>query len=74
MPQRLRQIHPSVIAHDDVFAQDTDDDVWLEAAGENDWVVLTRDDKIRFTPGARQKILDGGVRMLSPPSNGRDDR
>lgn len=71
VPQRLRQLHPHVIAHDEVFAQDTDDDVWLEAAGRNGWVVLTRDDKIRYTAGARNKILDGGVRcfLLHPTTD-----
>jgi hypothetical protein len=34
-------------AHDDLFAQDTDDDVWLAEVGRRRMVVLTKDDKIR---------------------------
>jgi len=33
-----------VIAHDDVFARDTDDEVWLRQAGRRRWVVLMKDD------------------------------
>src|ERR671919_943148 len=41
VPAMLRSLHPVVIAHDDVFPQDVDDDVWLREAGRRGWVVLT---------------------------------
>jgi len=50
-----------VIAHDDVFDQDTDDDVWLAEAGRCGWIVLTRDDRIRYRPAEQQAILDAGI-------------
>jgi hypothetical protein len=61
VPSRLRQIHTPVIAHDDVFDQDTDDEVWLLEAGRRGWIVLTRDDRIRYHPGEQQVLLGAGV-------------
>jgi hypothetical protein len=71
VPGALRQIHPVVFAHDDVFPQDTADDVWLEAAGRNDWVVLMRDDRIRYRPAEQAAVLSSGVRCfcLNPSKN-----
>jgi hypothetical protein len=57
----LREVHPSVIAHDDVFAQDTDDEVWLAEAGRRGWVVLMKDDRVRYRPGERAMVLSAGV-------------
>lgn len=64
MPERLRQIHPGVIAHDDVFGMDTDDEVWLRDAGSRGWIVLTKDDRIRYRPGERDAILDASIRCF----------
>ena len=36
--------------HDDHFKRDEVDQVWLEAAGTNGWVVLTKDQKLRYRP------------------------
>ena len=46
VPARLRLLLPVVHAHDELFAQDVDDEVWLRTAGERGWIVLTRDDRI----------------------------
>lgn len=61
MPDRLRQIHPHVIAHDDLFAQDTDDVIWLREAGRRGWVVLMKDDHIRYRPGEQRAVIEAGV-------------
>jgi hypothetical protein len=53
-----------VIAHDDVFAQDTDDEVWLRKAGRQGWVVLTKDEKIRRKPGEQVAIREAGARCF----------
>jgi hypothetical protein len=50
-----------VVAHDEVFGPDTDDEVWLAEAGRNRWIVPTRDDGIRYRPGAQQVVLQAGV-------------
>jgi predicted nuclease of predicted toxin-antitoxin system len=36
--------------HDDHFARDEEDRVWLRSAGERGWVVLTKDQKLRYRP------------------------
>jgi hypothetical protein len=53
-----------VIAHDDVFAQDTDDEVWLREAGRRGWIVLTKDEKIRRKPGEQIAIVGSGARCF----------
>lgn len=71
MPARLRSLHPVVIAHDDMFSQDVDDEVWLREAGRRGWVVLTRDDKIRYRPGEQQASTEAGTAVLClNPSKG----
>ncbi len=37
---------------------------WLATAGERDWIVLTRDKRIRTRPWERQAFLDAGVRVF----------
>ena len=61
VPSRLRDFHPVVIAHDDVFPQDTDDEVWLAEAGRRRWVVLMKDDRIRYRPGEQRAVLQAGL-------------
>jgi hypothetical protein len=64
VPNRLRQIHPEVIAHDDLFAIDTPDEVWLREAGARGWIVLMKDDRIRYRPGEQRAVLESGVRCF----------
>ena len=71
VPHRLRQVHSAVIAHDDVFAQDTDDEVWLRKAGERGWVVLSRDDRIRYRPAEQRALIEAGTAVFClNPSKG----
>ena len=64
IPDRLRQVHASVIAHDDVFPQDTDDEVWLSEAGRQRWIVLTKDERIGRKPGEQVAIVRSGARCF----------
>ena len=64
VPDRLREVHPNVIAHDDVFQQDTDDEVWLREAGRRGWIVLTKDERIRRKPGEQIAIVTSGARCF----------
>lgn len=64
VPERLRSVHPRVIAHDDVFPQDTDDHVWLREAGRKGWIVLMRDDRIRYRPQEQRALIDAGARCF----------
>ena len=43
------------------FRHDTPDPVWLSEAGLNDWLVVTRDKKIRTRPGELQAITQNNV-------------
>ena len=61
MPERLRQLHSRVIAHDEIFPPDTTDEEWLRAAGEARWIVFMKEDRIRYRAGERQVILETGV-------------
>jgi hypothetical protein len=40
----------SVEIHDDHFARDEEDRVWLRSVGERGWVVLTKDQRLRYRP------------------------
>jgi hypothetical protein len=39
----------------------TPDPVWLARAGQEGWLVVTRDHNIRYRPGERRAILEYGV-------------
>lgn len=39
-----------VETHDDYFARDEEDRIWLQTVGERGWVVLTKDQKLRYRP------------------------
>lgn len=57
----LRQAGADVRAHDDLFAQDTDDAVWLTDVGERGWIVLTKDVVIRRDSLQRRVLLSAQV-------------
>jgi len=50
--------------HDDHFTQDAKDEEWLQVAGEKGWIVITRDERIRYRAAARQVIRRAKVRMF----------
>jgi hypothetical protein len=64
VPDALRGAGVRVETHDDHFPQGTPDDVWLRAAGARGWVVLTRDDRIRYRPRERAALIEAGVRAF----------
>ena len=43
------------------FVHDTPDPEWLAEAGQQGWVVVTRDKKIRTRPAERRAIIDNNV-------------
>lgn len=45
-------------------AQRLADEVWLRDAGENGWIVLTKDHAIRRRPAERDAINDAAVRVF----------
>lgn len=44
--------------------ESTQDVQWLKTAGENDWVVLKRDKRIRTRPGERKALIEAGLRTF----------
>jgi predicted nuclease of predicted toxin-antitoxin system len=51
-PLRTELINSGVVVkiHDDHFAKDEQDRVWLKEVGERGWVVLTKDHRLRYRP------------------------
>lgn len=64
----LRAAGLQVLSMADVYgekaAQLLADEVWLRDAGENDWVVLTKDDAIRRRPAERDALTAAEVRVF----------
>jgi len=57
IPQALQLLGVDAIAHDDRFGPRTPDDVWLAAAGQRGWTVVTKDDRIRFNQAERVALV-----------------
>jgi PIN like domain len=64
----LRAAGLQVLSMADVYgeaaAQLLADEIWLWDAGENDWVVLTKDDAIRRRPAERDALTEAEVRVF----------
>jgi uncharacterized protein with PIN domain len=60
----LREADLKVEVHDDHFAQDAPDPEWLSAAGRNNWIVITRDERIRYRAAEKQAIRRAKVRAF----------
>lgn len=43
--------------HDDHFAPDTPDTVWIEAVAKRGWVILTVDKRIRYNPPEKKAFI-----------------
>jgi len=60
----LRTAGLHVEIHDDHFAQDALDPEWLTAVGERNWIVVTRDERIRYHVAEKQAIRRAKVRAF----------
>ena len=56
----------TVVIHDDHFARDEEDRIWLKAVGERGWIVLTKDQRLRYRPLEVAALRSGGLRRCSP--------
>jgi hypothetical protein len=54
--------------------EETRDQAWLEEAGQEEWVVIFRDKKIRKRPGERRALRAAGVRAFCLTSDGNATR
>jgi predicted nuclease of predicted toxin-antitoxin system len=59
--EALDQLDAPYIAHHQRFAPNAPDEEWLEAAGREGWVVLTRDKRIRWRPAELEAFRDHKV-------------
>jgi len=50
--------------HDDHFSPGTPDDEWLLACGQNDWIVISQDQKIRYRKNELAAAREAGVRLF----------
>lgn len=68
--QALLEAGAKVLLHDDLFGQHTSDVDWLQEAGTQGWIVLTKDSAIRRNPHERQMVQDARVRMFALTQKG----
>lgn len=62
--EALKAAGVTVIVHDDVFNQATEDVAWLKEAGNKNWVVLTKDSAIRRNPHELQMFQQAKVKAF----------
>jgi hypothetical protein len=60
----LREVGATVQRLTDIFPKGTADEIWLAKAGENGWVVLTRDKRIRYRQLERMALQVAKVRAF----------
>ncbi|MCZ2390058.1 MAG: hypothetical protein LC113_03150 [Acidobacteria bacterium] len=60
----LRQAGAIVHLHDDYFAQGVEDAVWLTEVGRRGWVVLTKDQRIRYRTLEREALRNAGIKAF----------
>lgn len=54
----------SVQIHDDHYKRDEEDRVWLQEVGRRGWVVLTKDQRLRYRPLEIAALRSSGARVF----------
>lgn len=62
--EKVRQSGVTVEIHDDHFPQNVQDEDWISDVGKRGWVVLTKDDRIRYRPAALDAYRRHKVRVF----------
>jgi hypothetical protein len=66
VPQALRLAGALVICHHEIFPPGTDDRAWLSAlAGKADWLILTKDARIRRRSLEREAMMHAGLEVFA---------
>jgi predicted nuclease of predicted toxin-antitoxin system len=60
----LRQAGADVRVHDDHFSPNARDEEWLSEVGRRQWVVLTKDTRIRYREIERMALMNARVRAF----------
>ena len=61
---KLEEAGLTIEIHDDHFARDEEDRVWLRIVGEWGWVIFTKDQKLRYRPLEIAALLDSNARVF----------
>jgi len=69
----LRAAGALVEVHDDHFAQNAPDEVWLPEVGRRDWAVLTKDERIRYRDAETNAAIAAGVALFIFTGRGMRD-
>lgn len=64
VPDALRAVGARVEIHDAHFPPNAKDTDWLPVVGKRGWVVLTKDDRIRYRQHERAALLGARVRAF----------
>lgn len=59
--EAIKKVRDDVVWLEDKFPRDVPDEEWLARAGDEGWLVIVRDKKIRTRPGERGKIIQHSV-------------
>lgn len=65
MANALRHAEATVEIHNDHFPQDARDDTWLLDVGKRGWVVLTKDDRIRYRATELAAVVSARVALFA---------
>jgi len=63
-PKILQDAGLAVERHRDHFAPNASDEQWLAFVGAKQWVALTHNSRIRYTPNEKRAVIAYGVRLL----------
>lgn len=63
-PKILQDAGLAVERHRDHFPPGASDEQWLEVIGAKQWVALTDNSRIRYTPNEKQAVFAHNVRLL----------
>ncbi len=75
MATALRHAGATVEIHNDHFPQDARDETWLLDVGKRGWVVLTKDDRIRYRATELAAVVSARVALFALSSgnlNGKE--
>jgi hypothetical protein len=64
VPNALHKAGHQCELHDDHFSPGTPDNVWLAEVGARTWVVLTKDERIRYRPLELQALRNAKLRAF----------
>jgi hypothetical protein len=64
VPGALRAAGCNCRVHDEHFDQHTEDEVWLSEVAARNWVVLTKDERIRYRPLELKALESAGLRAF----------